>query len=264
MFNYTQFTNDLIKAMTHKYIRRVPKGVTKTGKTKYMYYYAGQEGHGKGIAHDEELVHGASFALGSSSNRYHAHITNVTGDNVTVKYDDGTKKGQQETMTKKQFRSMVQKTHNVFEYEKQATKSPRLDESDDNLERLITAPALLIKDESSMEKIPSFLYRKNADDVIDKFLENPATGGMFADIPNIRDVLKEQIEDKREAKILDADNFDRLKNKLNSLASRGKMATLERIPFLLDDDILDNLFDRAALRRLRRDWDAERYKKFTK
>ena len=49
MFNYTQFTNDLIKAMTHKYVRRIPKGVTKTGATKYMYYYAGQEGHGKGL-----------------------------------------------------------------------------------------------------------------------------------------------------------------------------------------------------------------------
>lgn len=259
MFNYTQCANDLIKAMTHKYIRRVPKGVTKTGATKYMYYYAGQEGHGKGIAHDTELIVGASFALGTSSNRYHAHIKNVDGENITVRYDDGPKKGQEETLTKKQFRSAVQKTHNVFEYEKQATTSPRLEESDDMLERLMTAPVLLIKDEASMEKIPSFLYRKNADVVIDKYLENPATGGRFADIPNIREVLKDQINDKREAKILDADTFDRLKNKLSVLASRGKMATLERIPFLLDDEVLDSLFDRAALRRLRMEWDANRY-----
>ena len=40
MFRYSSFLDTLLKAMTHKYIRRVPKGVTKTGKTKYMYYYA--------------------------------------------------------------------------------------------------------------------------------------------------------------------------------------------------------------------------------
>ena len=98
--------------MTHKYIRRVPKGVTKTGATKYMYYYAGQEGHGKGVAHEEELVTGASFAFGEhGKTRYHAHITKVDGDKLTIKYDDGDKKGTEETMTKKQFQSMIHGEH---------------------------------------------------------------------------------------------------------------------------------------------------------
>jgi hypothetical protein len=112
MFRYSLLITDLLKALTHKYVRRVPKGVTKTGATKYVYYYAGQEGHGKGIAHENELVTGASFAFGEhGKTRYHAHITKVDGDKVTVKYDDGDKKGTEETMTKKQFQTLVHGEH---------------------------------------------------------------------------------------------------------------------------------------------------------
>ena len=114
MFRYSLFLDTLFKALTHKYIRRVPKGVTKTGATKYMYFYAGQEGHGKGIGHESELVTGASFAFGEhGKTRYHAHITKVDGDKVTVKYDDGDKKGTEETMTKKQFQSMIHGEHST-------------------------------------------------------------------------------------------------------------------------------------------------------
>ena len=98
--------------MTHKYIRRIPKGVTKTGATKYMYYYAGQEGHSKGIAHESELVEGSAFAFGEhGKTRYHAHISKVDGDKITIKYDDGDKKDTSETMTKKQFQALVHKEH---------------------------------------------------------------------------------------------------------------------------------------------------------
>ena len=94
MFRYSILIDSLIKAMTHKYIRRVPKGVTKTGATKYAYFYAGQEGHGKGVAHESELIEGSAFAFGEhGKTRYHAHISKVDGDKVTVKYDDGAKKG---------------------------------------------------------------------------------------------------------------------------------------------------------------------------
>ena len=112
MFRYSSFLDTLFKAMTHKYVRRIPKGVTKTGATKYMYFYAGQEGHGHGIAHENELVTGASFAFGEhGKTRYHAHISKVDGDKVTVKYDDGAKKGTEETMTKKQFQALVRGEH---------------------------------------------------------------------------------------------------------------------------------------------------------
>ena len=112
MFRYSLFLDTLIKAMTHKYIRRVPKGVTKTGATKYAYFYAGQEGHGKGVAHESELIEGSAFAFGEhGKTRYHAHISKVDGDKITVKYDDGAKKGQEETMTKKQFQDLVHGEH---------------------------------------------------------------------------------------------------------------------------------------------------------
>jgi hypothetical protein len=111
MFRYSILIDSLLKAMTHKYIRRIPKGVTKTGKTKYMYFYAGQEGRGKGIAHEHELIQGASFAMGNGDQRHHAHITKEEGDKVTVKYDDGAKKGQEETMTKKEFQALVHGEH---------------------------------------------------------------------------------------------------------------------------------------------------------
>ena len=112
MFRYSFIVDTLLKAMTHKYVRRIPKGVTKTGATKYVYFYAGQEGHGKGIGHENELVTGAAFAFGEhGKTRYHAHITKVDGDKVTVKYDDGAKKGTEETMTKKQFQSMIHGEH---------------------------------------------------------------------------------------------------------------------------------------------------------
>jgi len=127
MFRYSSFLDTLIKAMTHKYIRRVPKGVTKTGKTKYMYFYAGQEGHGKGIAHESELVEGASFAFGEvGKTRYHAHISKVDGDKVTVKYDDGAKKGTEETMTKKQFQTLVHGEHATGIKEAQAKADKQL------------------------------------------------------------------------------------------------------------------------------------------
>ncbi len=113
--------------MTHKYIRRVPKGVTKTGKTKYMYFYAGQEGHGRGIAHESELVEGASFAFGElGKTRYHAHISKVDGDKITVKYDDGAKKGTEETMTKKQFQTLVHGEHATGIKEAQAKADKQL------------------------------------------------------------------------------------------------------------------------------------------
>lgn len=127
MFRYSLFLDTLLKALTHKYIRRVPKGVTKTGATKYMYYYAGQEGHGRGIAHEEELVTGASFAFGEhGKTRYHAHITKVDGDKITVKYDDGAKKGTEETMTKKQFQALVHGEHATGIKEAQAKSEKQL------------------------------------------------------------------------------------------------------------------------------------------
>lgn len=104
MLSFYTFAIDLIKARTHKYIRRVPIGATKTGGTKYMYYYQGQEAHGQGMGHESELVEGSSFAFGEGENRHHAHIKAVDGDKVTIEYDDGAKRGKKKHYLKLSFK----------------------------------------------------------------------------------------------------------------------------------------------------------------
>lgn len=111
MFSFYSVILDLIKARTHKYVRRIPVGATKTGATKYRYFYHGQEGHGKGLAHESELVVGASFVFSEGENKYHAHITKVDGDMITVKHDDGAKKGTEHIYSKEQFQKLVHHEH---------------------------------------------------------------------------------------------------------------------------------------------------------
>ena len=111
MFSFYKVILDLIKARTHKYIRRVPIGATHTGSTKYKYYYQEQAGHGKGLGHESELVKDASFAFGEGENRYHVHIKSVDGDKLTIEYDDGDKKGQKETLSKTELQNRIHKEH---------------------------------------------------------------------------------------------------------------------------------------------------------
>ena len=111
MFSFYKVILDLLKARTHKYVRRVPIGATHTGSTKYKYYYQEQAGHGHGLGHEEELKEGASFAFGEGDDRYHAHIKAVNGDKLTIEYDDGDKKGQKETLSKLEFQNRIHKEH---------------------------------------------------------------------------------------------------------------------------------------------------------
>ena len=111
MFSFYKVILDLLKARTHKYVRRVPIGSIHTGGTKYKYYYQEQAGHGKGLGHESELVKDASFAFGEGENKYHAHIKSVDGDNLTIEYDDGAKKGQRETLSKLEFQNRIHKEH---------------------------------------------------------------------------------------------------------------------------------------------------------
>ena len=111
MFSFYKVILDLLKARTHKYVRRVPIGATHTGATKYKYYYQEQAGHGKGLGHESELVKDASFSFGEGENKYHAHIKSVDGDKLTIEYDDGAKKGQRETLSKTEFQNRIHKEH---------------------------------------------------------------------------------------------------------------------------------------------------------
>jgi hypothetical protein len=111
MFSFYKVILDLLKARTHKYVRRVPIGSTHTGGTKYKYYYQEQAGHGKGLGHESELVKDASFSFGEGENKYHAHIKSVDGDKLTIEYDDGDKKGTKETLSKTEFQNRIHKEH---------------------------------------------------------------------------------------------------------------------------------------------------------
>ena len=287
MFRYSLFVDSLIKAMTHKYIRRVPKGVTKTGATKYMYYYAGQEGHGKGIVHESELVTGASFAMGQGDQRHHAHITKVEGDKLTVKYDDGAKKGTEETMTKKQFQRMIQKEHGAgstqakpkttkkptaqatassmkqeqpstkpmpSEQTQTTTRSKQEQEAlDDKLEKLSLVPIRIQKDKELIKELPGFFYRQNADDVIETYLSDAQLGQQFAGIPNIKKILKEKLQNNASSFTLNEDQDNELNRIVDNLASRDKALELNKFPFLLEPSALNKLFDKQALRRLELD-----------
>jgi hypothetical protein len=287
MFRYSFIVDTLLKAMTHKYVRRIPKGVTKTGATKYMYFYAGQENRGQGIGHERELVQGASFAMGQGDQRHHAHISKVDGDKLTVKYDDGAKKGTEETMTKKQFQSMIQKEHGAVstqakqkttkkpiaqatassmkqeqtstkpmpsEQPQTTTRSKQEQEAlDDKLEKLSLVPIRIQKDKELIKELPGFFYRQNADDVIETYLSDAQLGQQFASIPNIRKILKEKLQTNVSSFTLNEDQDNELNRIVDNLASRDKAIELSKFPFLLEPSALNKLFDKQSLRRLELD-----------
>nr|DAU09814.1 MAG TPA: hypothetical protein [Caudoviricetes sp.] len=287
MFSYSLFVDSLIKAMGHKYVRRIPKGTTKTGKTKYVYFYAGQENRGQGIGHESELVQGASFAMGQGDQRHHAHISKVDGDKITVKYDDGAKKGTEETMTKKQFQSMIQKEHGAVstQAKQKTTKKPTTqatassmkqeqistkptpseqpqtttrskqeqDALDDKLEKLSLVPIRIQKDKELIKELPGFFYRQNADDVIETYLSDAQLGQQFAGIPNIRKILKEKLQTNVSSFTLNEDQDNELNRIVDNLASRDKAIELSKFPFLLEPSALNKLFDKQSLRRLELD-----------
>ena len=113
MFSFYAVILDLIKARTHKYVRRIPVGATKTGATKYRYFYTNATASVQ--VKDEHLKQGASFAFGDGENRHHAHIVEAVGDKIKVKYDDGEHKGKIEEFTKDAFKEKFSKQHPLKE-----------------------------------------------------------------------------------------------------------------------------------------------------
>jgi hypothetical protein len=90
------------KALSHKYIKRVPTGkVTKTGKPRYRYFY--HVGHGGGVHAEDHFVEGASFRHKDG----YAKIAKVDGDQVTVEHASGETK----SMSKRELRSMLAEHH---------------------------------------------------------------------------------------------------------------------------------------------------------
>jgi hypothetical protein len=115
----------LSKAAGHKYIRRIP--YTSGGKLRYRYIYkVTHTAGGKHALHEDDVTVGAAFMLGTDKgSEVHAHVKSVDGDKVTVEYDDGPRKGEKETMSKRDLLAKLDAAHGISqalqgEREKQA------------------------------------------------------------------------------------------------------------------------------------------------
>ena len=102
-------TLDLLKAASHKYIRRIPKGRNpKTGRVKYVYIY--KEHHRGGVSSIDDVKAGEAFKLKDpkSGQDGHFHVQSVKGDKVTVKHDETDR---EVTMTKAEFKALIMREH---------------------------------------------------------------------------------------------------------------------------------------------------------
>ena len=94
--------SDLIKAATHKYIKRVPKG----GGKGYVYYYT--EGSATGHKIKEHMKEGAAFKLTHEGKTGHFHIKAVSGDLVRVEHDES---GAKVTMTRDELAALLRRDY---------------------------------------------------------------------------------------------------------------------------------------------------------
>jgi hypothetical protein len=122
---FSAWVDLLFKAAGHKYIRRIP--YTRGGKLRYRYIYkVTHTARGKHALHEDDVAVGAAFMLGTDKGaEVHAHVKSVDGDKVTVEYDDGPRKGEKETMSKRDLLSKLDAAHGISqalqsEREKQA------------------------------------------------------------------------------------------------------------------------------------------------
>jgi len=136
----------LAKGAGHKYIKRIPIGMTPTGRTKYRYIY--KETHtvgGKHLLDEAHLKVGAKLMLESGQGKQvHAHIIAVNGNKVTIEYDDGARKGETKTLTKQELLNAFDETHGIGakidaargQAEKQLKTARRANSSDKVITRL--------------------------------------------------------------------------------------------------------------------------------
>ncbi len=92
------------KAATHKYVRRVPTG---NPKKPWRYFYA--VSGGAGLAHDSEIQEGAKFRIGDEGKLGHLHVDKTHDDDtVTVTHDES---GRTERISKEVLRDRLRKEH---------------------------------------------------------------------------------------------------------------------------------------------------------
>jgi hypothetical protein len=124
MYNFIQLAY-FAKAKGHKYIKRIPVGTTASGRTKYRYIYnVTHTVGGKHLLDEAHLKVGTKLMLTSKSGEeVHAHIVGVKGDKVTIRYDDGEKKDQNRTISKKELLKQFNDEHGIEQKIKEAREA---------------------------------------------------------------------------------------------------------------------------------------------
>jgi hypothetical protein len=306
MMRFTEIADDLIKAIGHKYVRRIPKGVTKTGAIRYIYFYHdanrpenGQEKTpiafsdivkdpkrlSKDVRNmkklptylylknaDDVVDHylsdpklGQRFTvIPDIKEKLKAHINKKQGLNVLDEKSSMLLKNtlealglqrQPATLDNLPFLLDADILHKLFDVDALNVARDRVLREqhkkqyafEDKFEKLLDNPEQLSKDVKSMQQLPSYLYSQNADHVIDVYLSDAKLGGKFADVPHVRNILKDQITKKQGEPLLDDKGFKQLKNTIEAISLRNESIDLQKMPFLLTANALNNLFDTHAL-----------------
>jgi hypothetical protein len=110
---FQNFVRAFLKAVGHRYIKRIPYNTPK-GR-RYRYIYRTTSTHRGRHAFDEaHLVEGTKFALhGEGESEFHGHITKVKGDQITYVIDDGPRKGEEVTTTRAKLVAELNDVHGV-------------------------------------------------------------------------------------------------------------------------------------------------------
>jgi hypothetical protein len=313
MIRFTEIADDLIKAIGHKYVRRIPKGVTKTGATRYEYIYSVTEGNSTKQALQATPKKNDSFEdivkdpkkLSQDANsikKLPLHLYQKNADEIVDAYLaiprnqerfsnlPNVRQILKTQIAKKQDSNFLDENtarllRNTVEYHglirEPATLDslPFLKEPDvlnkffdehplnvardlmmrekyskqfafeNKFEKLVANPKQLSSSIKNMQELPAYLYTQNADLVIDKFLSDPKLGAKFADVPNVRNMLKDQMLSKQGSSVLSEKDFKQLKNTVEYIALRNDDIDFKSplFSFLLEPSALNNLFDTHAL-----------------
>lgn len=213
MFNYTQCANDLIKAMTHKYIRRVPKGVTKTGKTKYIYFYAGQETPRKKGGNNEVVDHVNSLLVSRQARGDKNHFEHLVDSLKKVR--DTLNKVNAGNIDKKALRDAV----NHIMPDARAAALNRLSMSS-----------------NSVDKIRSQIN-------VDALVNTVMGGKMKNDIFNM---IKEQIAQKTPTDVIETKTLDYMQNRVQDLIKRAANAPTQESKTTNVDQEYQRALDQTA------------------
>ena len=110
---FQNFVRAFLKAVGHRYIKRIPYTTPKGRRYRYIYRVSSTH-RGRHAFDPEHLVEGTKFALhGEGESEFHGHITKVDGDQIKYVIDDGPRKGEEVTTTRAKLVAELNEVHGV-------------------------------------------------------------------------------------------------------------------------------------------------------